>query len=101
MSGQPCFTPLTDEEKQKLYNTGSCFKCHGKGHISRYCPTRQNGSTEYGRLAPIQQTCSGVTDVAEETKKSIPNILKEVKACLTNKDAKQKFFDRLIAEGFV
>jgi hypothetical protein len=37
----------------------------------------------------------------EETKKGISDILKEVKVCLTNEAAKQKFFDRLVAEDFV
>jgi len=52
MGNRPHFTQLSDEEKQKLRDNGACFKCHQKGHISRYCPTRQNGSTEYRRLAP-------------------------------------------------
>jgi len=34
------FTPLSDEEKQKLQDTGGCFRCQKKGHISKYCSTR-------------------------------------------------------------
>jgi len=37
----------------------------------------------------------------EETKKGVPDILKEIKACLVSTEAKQQFFDRLITEGFV
>jgi hypothetical protein len=33
------FTPLSDKEKQKLRDTGGCFRCQKKGHISKYCPT--------------------------------------------------------------
>jgi hypothetical protein len=101
MSNHSHFNPLTKEEKQKLHKTGGCFKCREKGHMARFCPTKQNGSTKYGRPAPTQQACSGVTDTAEETKKGVSDVLKEVKACLTSKDAKQKFFDGLVAEGFV
>jgi hypothetical protein len=33
------FTPLSAEEKQKLRDTGGCFRCQKKEHISKYCPT--------------------------------------------------------------
>jgi hypothetical protein len=33
------FTPLSAEEKQKLRDTGGCFRCQKRGHISKYCPT--------------------------------------------------------------
>ena len=52
MGNRPHFTQLSDEEKQKLRDNGACFKCHQKGHISKYCPMRQNGSAKYGRPAP-------------------------------------------------
>ena len=66
---------------------------------------RQNGSAEYGRLAPTQQSCSGVTNAVEEPKKEEPkgveDLLKIVKGYLTNQENKQKFFDGLMNEGFV
>jgi hypothetical protein len=33
------FTPLSTKEKQKLQDTGGCFRCQKKGHISKYSPT--------------------------------------------------------------
>ncbi len=105
MGNRPHFTQLSDEEKQKLRETGACFKCRQKGHISRYCPTRQNGSTKYGRPAPTQQTRSSVTDATEEPKKEEPkgidDLLKIAKGFLTNQENKQKFFDGLVDQGFV
>ncbi len=105
MGNHPCFTQLSDEEKQKLQDEGACFKCHQKGHILRYCPTRQNGSTEYGRPAPTQQSCLGITNAAEEPKKKEPkgikDLLKIAKGYLTNQENKQKFFDGLVNKGFV
>jgi len=105
MGNHPHFTQLSDEEKQKLQDEGACFKCYQKGHISRYCPTRQNGSAKYGRLAPTQQSCSGVTNAVEEPKKEEPkgvkDLLKIAKGYLTNQENKQKFFDGLMNEGFV
>jgi len=62
---------------------------------------RQNGSAKYGRPAPTQQTCSGVTNAVEEPKKGVKDLLKIAKGCLTNPEAKQKFFDRLIVKDFV
>ena len=101
MGNHPHFTQLSDKEKQKLRDNGACCKCYQKGHILRYCSMRQNGSTEYGRPAPTQQTHSGITDAAEEPKKGVKDLLKIAKGCLTNPEAKQKFFDRLIVEDFV
>jgi hypothetical protein len=62
----------------------------------KYCPTKQNGSAEYGRPAPTQQTCSGITDAVEEPKKGVKDLLKEVRSIL-NTDNKQEFFNGLIA----
>jgi len=89
--------PLTNEEKQQLHESGSCFKCWKKGHISRNCSTRQNRSAKYGRLAPTQQACSGITDTVEEPKKGVQELLNEVKGILTNTNIKPELFNGLIA----
>src|SRR6266851_10286644 len=105
IGNRPRFTQLSDKEKQKLRDSEACFKCRQKGHISRYCPTRQNGSTEYGRPAPTQQTQLGVTDATEEPKKEEPkgvnDFLKIAKGFLNNMENKQKFFNGLIDQGFI
>jgi hypothetical protein len=94
------FNPLTEEEKQKLQDTGGCFRCQKKGHISKYCPTRQNRNTEYGRPAPTQNACSGIIEELE-AKKELKDVLAEVKAFLSIKENKQSFYDGLIESGFV
>ena len=105
IGNRPHFTQLSDKEKQKLRDNKACFKCQQKGHISRYCPMRQNGSTEYERPAPTQQSHSGITNAVEEPKKEEPkginDLLKIAKGFLTNLENKQKFFDGLIDQGFV
>jgi hypothetical protein len=92
------FTPLSAEEKQKLRDTGGCFRCQRKGHISKYCPTRQNA--EYGRPAPTQNARSGITK-EPESKKELKDVLANVKAFLSTEENKQSFYDRLIESGFV
>jgi hypothetical protein len=92
------FTPLSDEEKQKLRDTGGCFRCQKKGHIAKYCPTKQNGNAEYGRPAPTQNACSGITKVPEL--KNLESILADVKAYLSTEENKQKFYNGLIELDF-
>jgi hypothetical protein len=92
------FTPLTDEEKQKLRDSGGCFRCQKKGHIAKYCPTRQNGNAEYGRPAPTQNACSGITEVLEP--KNLESVLADVKAYLSTEENKQKFYDGLMESDF-
>ena len=92
------FTPLSAKEKQKLWDIGRCFRCQKKGHISKYCPTRQNA--EYGRLAPTQNARSGITE-EPESKKELKDVLAEVKAFLSTEENKQSFYDGLIESGFV
>jgi hypothetical protein len=92
------FTPLSTKEKQKLWDTGRCFRCQKKGHIAKYCPTQQN--TEYGRPAPTQNAHSGITE-EPESKKELKDILAEVKAFLSMEENKQSFYDGLIESGFV
>ena len=94
------FTPLSDEEKQKLWDIGRYFRCQKKGHISKYCTTRQNRNAEYGRPAPTQNACSGITK-EPETKKELKDVLADVKAFLSTEENKQSFYDRLIELDFV
>ena len=94
------FTPLSDKEKQKLWDTGRCFRCQKKWHISKYCPTRQNRNAEYGRPAPTQNACSGITE-KPESKKELKDVLADVKAFLSTEENKQSFYDGLIELGFV
>jgi hypothetical protein len=92
------FTPLTDEEKQKLWDTGRCFRCQKKGHIAKYCLTKQNRNAKYGRPAPTQNTHSGITEVPEQ--KELKDVLANVKAYFSTEENKQKFYDGLMELDF-
>jgi hypothetical protein len=92
------FIPLIDEEKQKLRDTGGCFRCQKKGHIAKYCPTKQNGNAEYGRPAPTQNAHSGITEVPEP--KNLESVLADIKAYLSTEENKQKFYDGLMELDF-
>ena len=92
------FTPLINEEKQKLRDTSGCFRCQKKGHIAKYCPTKQNGNAEYGRPAPTQNACSGITEVPEP--KELKEVLADIKAFLNTEENRQKFYNGLMGLDF-
>jgi len=37
---------MTEDEKAKRIKEGKCFKCDQKGHISRFCPQKNNRIAE-------------------------------------------------------
>jgi len=76
------------------------FRCQKKGHISKYCPTRQNRNTEYRRPALTQNARSGITE-EPEFQKELKDVLADVKAFLSMEENKQSFYNRLIESGFV
>jgi hypothetical protein len=92
------FMPLTNEEKQKLRDTSRCFRCQKKGHIVKYCPTKQNGNAEYRRPAPTQNAHSGITEVPEP--KELKDVLANIKAYLSTEENKQKFYNGLMELDF-
>jgi hypothetical protein len=57
-------------------------------------------NAEYGRPAPTQNACSGITEELE-SKKELKDVLAEVKAFLSTEENKQSFYDGLIESGFV
>lgn len=42
--GTGALAPLTQVERQRLSETGGCFKCRQKGHMARECPVRSSGN---------------------------------------------------------
>jgi hypothetical protein len=103
MSNQnrPRFTQLSEQEKSDLRARGACFKCRQTGHISKYCPTRQqNGTADVGRPAPTPQIHTTAPEPAEE-KMTMDKMVAIAKGFMVNQESKQEFFDKMVELGFV
>ena len=46
---------LSDSERDKLRQTGACFRCRMRGHIARNCPQRQNPQSRTYAIAEETQ----------------------------------------------
>jgi hypothetical protein len=55
------YTQMSQDKKELLMKSGSCFWCEKQGHLSRDCPTKKKVS--------IQQATVEITEPPKGTKK--------------------------------
>jgi hypothetical protein len=44
------FTQMSQDERERLMKSRSCFRCKKQGHISKDCPTRQKASIREAKV---------------------------------------------------
>ncbi len=82
-------TTFTDEEKRQRIQSGLCFHCNQKGHITQYCPQQglrvAEASTSNTPVVTIQT--QGLVSAAQKAQALIATLhveSEEVRDCFTD-----------------
>jgi hypothetical protein len=100
---------LTEDEKQQLLREGKCFRCTGKGHISKNCPTKGSTSapsnktnrsqSSQGPPAYIRTTEEEETKQEKEAKIGVDQVIDSINTM--SAEEKEEFLEKAFAQkGF-
>jgi hypothetical protein len=75
------YTQMSQNKKEQLMKSGSCFQCEKQGHLSRDCPTKKKASI---REVTVETTEKGKKGRDKEKNDPPPydSLLKQINACL-------------------
>jgi hypothetical protein len=89
------FTQMSQDERERLMKSESCFKCKKQGHMSKDCPLRQKAS--------IREAKVNIERPKQEKKKpkgdppSYDSLLKQINAC--SMEDRQKILEVFSQDG--
>jgi len=74
---------MSQEKKNQLMKSGSCFRCEKQGHLSRDCPTKNKASIREAAAEPTHETSQekGKKKVKSNDPPSYESLLKQINAC--------------------
>jgi hypothetical protein len=90
------FTQMTPDEKERLMQSGSCFRCKKQGHMSKDCPTRQKSSIREARVETFEKPKQEKRKEKEEPP-SYNLLLKQINAC--SMEDRQKILEVFSQDG--
>jgi hypothetical protein len=90
------FTQMTQDERECLMKSGSCFRCKKQGHMSKECPTCQKSS-----IREVKIETDAKPKQEKEKKKDEPpsydSLLKQINAC--SMEDRQKILEVFSQDG--
>ena len=77
------FTQMSQEKKNQLMKSGSCFHCEKQGHLSRDCPIKNKASICEATTEPTNEPPKekGKKKVKNDDPPSYESLLKQINAC--------------------
>jgi hypothetical protein len=74
------YTQMSQDKKEQLMKTGSCFRCEKQGHLSKDCPTKRKASIREATVETIDKGKKGKPEKKDEPP-SYNSLLKSINAC--------------------
>jgi hypothetical protein len=76
-------TQMDPAKKERLFKTGSCFKCEKQGHLARDCPKRTTAQEAKVEEVEKQPPLKKIKDTTKSTEQppSYDTLIKQINAC--------------------
>jgi hypothetical protein len=89
------FTQMSQDEREHLMKSGSCFRCKKQGHMSKDCPSRQKSSIQEAKVETEQPKQE--KKKAKDNPPSYDSLLKQINAC--SMEDRQKILEVFSQDG--
>jgi hypothetical protein len=90
------FTQMSQDKRERLMKSGSCFRCKKQGHMFKDCPTWQNASIQEAKVKTTKQPKQEKKKEKDEPP-SYNSLLKQINACLM--EDRQKILEVFSQDG--
>jgi hypothetical protein len=89
------FTQMSQDKRERLMKSGSCFRCKKQGHMSKDCPTQQKSSIREAKVEVERPKQKEKKEKDEPP--SYDSLLKQINAC--SMEDRQKILEVFSQDG--
>jgi hypothetical protein len=75
------FTQMSQDKRECLMRSGSCFRCKKQGHMSKDCPSRQKTSIQEAKVKTTETPKRKEKKKEKDKPSSYDSLLKQINAC--------------------
>jgi hypothetical protein len=74
------YTQMTQDKKEQLMKSGSCFQCKKQGHLSKNCPSKTKALIWEATVETTEKVKKGKPE-KKDNPPSYDSLLKQINAC--------------------